>query len=329
MENNHINELLGDVLASKGSVETTRQVVKWMATPEGQLHLDRQMDTDLLQGKFSQTVVSPSTDLWKKIMKRRSGISFKQRTYFRYIAAALIPFLLLVGGISLYRETQSDLGAEEEWVTVDMPRGKYSQVVFQDGTIVYLGPESHLSYPRKFSSSQRAVRFSGEAYFEVAKNPECPFVIQMNDVSLKVLGTSFNVMANPGNSIVQVRLDEGKIQMSSLFDSQMEELSAGMSATYDKTSRRLSKGKSSEIEGCMANWKSDKLSFRNASMEDVLHLLERRYDTRFQIKNDLIRSYHYTVSFQDESLNKIMEGMSSITPIKFIDRGAYIEVDAK
>ena len=75
---------------------------------------------------------------------------------------------------------------------IHVPYGKRQKVVLPDGTKVILNAGSYMKYPRQFGKEGRYVHFKGEAYFDVAKNKDCPFIIQSQDYKIRVLGTTFN-----------------------------------------------------------------------------------------------------------------------------------------
>src|SRR5690606_36229691 len=94
------------------------------------------------------------------------------------------------------------------------PRGGQYQVSLPDGTKVWLNADSKLYYPRAFSGNTRTVQMEGEAYFEVAKDEQKPFIVQTNRQKVEVLGTHFNVNAYSEEPISAVSLLEGKVKVS-------------------------------------------------------------------------------------------------------------------
>jgi transmembrane sensor len=88
------------------------------------------------------------------------------------------------------------------------------ELFLADGTLVVLNQNSKLEYPESFSGQQRVVKLSGEAYFNVAHNPEQPFLILTEESSVKVLGTSFNLRAYPSETFTEVEVESGKVAFS-------------------------------------------------------------------------------------------------------------------
>lgn len=102
----------------------------------------------------------------------------------------------LVGQLS-YESDREQPSDEEKlsWNHLVIPKGNAYELELADGTHVWLNAESELSYPTRFAGEMREVRLKGEAFFDVAKNPDCPFVVRTDEVAVQVLGTSFNVSA--------------------------------------------------------------------------------------------------------------------------------------
>lgn len=98
--------------------------------------------------------------------------------------------------------------------TLTTPRGQDYKVTLEDGTIVWLNSESSLQFPSSFTGKERIVRLRGEAYFEVAKDKEHPFIVQTENLQTKVLGTEFNFRSYPGKE-AHVTLVEGSVEVSS------------------------------------------------------------------------------------------------------------------
>ena len=115
----------------------------------------------------------------------------------------------------VFIDRQLEEGASEiKYNKVEIPRGGEYQIVLGDGTRVYLNAQTELRFPESFASSeQRLVYLSGEAYFEVTKNPSKPFVVQCKDYAVKVLGTSFNVNSYEGDETSKTTLATGKVEI--------------------------------------------------------------------------------------------------------------------
>ena len=92
-----------------------------------------------------------------------------------------------------------------------IPYGNQSRVVLSDNTVVWLNSGSRLVYPTLFKGKTREVLLFGEAYFEVSKNPEMPFIVKTSDLEIRVLGTQFNISAYTEDDVIQTVLKEGSV----------------------------------------------------------------------------------------------------------------------
>ncbi|GHT71065.1 hypothetical protein AGMMS50239_40020 [Bacteroidia bacterium] len=200
-------------------------------------------------------------------------VNFMQK-FVRIAAAVLLPVLLLTT-VYLYRENRT-LAAEE--MVVATGRGERANITLPDGTNVTVNSESSLRYaPQTFSRSERCVKFEGEAYFDVAKKTSLPFIINTNDLRVKVLGTRFNLSARPNDAEVQLSLEEGHVSLLSLLSKDEKEIFANQQAVLDKSTGRITVISVADIKN-NSSWRHSELIFGNAKLSDVLASLENNYD---------------------------------------------------
>ena len=191
-------------------------------------------------------------------------------------------------------------------------------VLLEDGPRVWLNADSKLVYPEQFAKDKREVSLVGEAYFEVKKDISKPFMVQADEMNIRVTGTSFNVSGYPTDSVVTTTLDEGGIVISYPYaeKSGTYQMAPGQTAIYEKGSR-LCKVMKNEYYKDASVWKENKLIFRNAPLEEVLTTLSRQFDVSFDIRSEKIAAFTYNFTCKLNNLSGIFEMMSAITPIKF------------
>ncbi len=166
----------------------------------------------------------------------------------------------------------SDNNAAISYNTLFNPRGsKVQTITLADGTQVWLNAESSLRYPVAFSGKERKVEITGEAYFEVAKNANMPFYVTANEVSVKVLGTHFNVNAYGDENTLKVTLLEGLVNVSKGMANL--KLTPGQQAAIGKT---IALNKECNTEEVMA-WKNGFFAFSHADLNEILKQLSRWY----------------------------------------------------
>lgn len=244
-----------------------------------------------------------------------SRINSKGRKFsWMKIAAVLLPFLVLNIAFWIYSGTDNRVTVNKD---IYVPCGERMTVMLSDGTKVYLNADTKLTYPEQFVGKERKVSVEGEAYFEVKKDSEKPFIVDVSFMQIKVLGTSFNVNAYPSEKKVLTTLDEGSVKIrntqSNSFDYMMK---PGETAIYEKETGTciIQKNKDYKNESI---WLKDVLIFNDTPLEDVLKILSRKYNVQFSVENKAIYSYTYTLKSESESLQEILENMGHITPIKY------------
>jgi transmembrane sensor len=163
--------------------------------------------------------------------------------------------------------------------TINTPNGGQYEVVLPDGSHVWLNAASSIRYPTVFNNHERLVEITGEAYFEVAKNPGLPFKVKVNnETEVWVLGTHFNVNAYANEPFVQTTLAEGSIKLTSGSLSTM--LSPGQDARSGRYSNGLpflNKDKNANIDQVLA-WKAGLFDFQDMPFGEAMRQLSRWYD---------------------------------------------------
>ena len=222
----------------------------------------------------------------------------------------------------VYKQVGDMAPVEEVYNTITIPRGGEYKLVLADGTIVWLNSDSYIRFPVAFSGDKRQVELRGEAYFEVAKNPEKKFIVSTSHQSqIEVLGTHFNVEAYEKEDRIAATLVEGKIGFiySSDNGSKKVLMDPGQKLVYDiRDSKVQLYATSGESE---IAWKEGKIIFRNTPLEEGLRMLEKRYNVEFIIKNDRLKGeYVVNNSFRsfksyDQYLNAMEKfGKYLVTP---------------
>ncbi|NGF55190.1 DUF4974 domain-containing protein [Parapedobacter sp. SGR-10] len=167
-------------------------------------------------------------------------------------------------------------------LTLATPRGGQYQVSLSDGTKVWLNAESKLHYPRVFSDSIRMVEMEGEAYFEVAKDAQKPFIVKTKQEKIEVLGTHFNVNAYTEESTSAVALLEGKVKVS-LGDRTSKVLQPGQQSLVKEDAIQV---QNIDVAESIA-WKNGEFMFNNESLSSVMRKLARWYDIEVEIASDV------------------------------------------
>jgi ferric-dicitrate binding protein FerR (iron transport regulator) len=162
--------------------------------------------------------------------------------------------------------------------TLATPRGGQFQVELPDGTVVWLNAASSLRYPTAFTGKERRVEVTGEAYFEVAKNAELPFRVNVDDrAEIEVLGTRFNVNAYKNEKHLKATLLQGSVRVNRVV------LKPGQQALLAENIQVVN---DPDLDKVMA-WKNGVFNFEDASLEEVMRQLERWYDIQVVYENGI------------------------------------------
>lgn len=316
-------------LNNSATPEESRQVIRWFSTPEGAKYLSSLLDEDaerIQPGSeylYAQRSI-PSDEMYQYIMKK-IGLQKKKRILFR-AAAVLIPLLLFVGQF-WYIDKRIDLFADSGYEEIYVGRGERIQLVFQDGSKATLNAETRIKYPRKFGFSERKVELEGEAFFEVSPNKDRPFIVDLKDVNVKVLGTTFDVKAYATDPDIFVSLETGKVALTNSLHP-LAHLKPGEKATYNRQTGVCKISRPDNIENNSA-WKKNQLIFSNTSLSDVITTLSRRYNVEFAVMDSSVLHYNYTLISTDQELLQILKDLEKITPIQFIEKEGIMQIRIK
>lgn len=309
VDDNRLEELLPRYCEGMATEEERLQVEAWMDESEENRRIAKQIHALYLA---TDTVcVMEKVDTEKALLKvksRLTGNKNKRTVWWQWAqhAAAVLFIPLLITLILL--QFGGDKQELAQMMEVKTNPGMMTSLTLPDGTLVFLNSESTLSYPSRFDGEMREVTLQGEAYFEVAKNPEKKFVVSTSHQSqIEVLGTHFNVEAYEKEDRISATLVEGKIGFIFKHGDVAKKvlLDSGQKLVYDsKDSKVQLYATSGESE---LAWKEGKIVFRNTPLEEGLRMLEKRYNVEFIIKNDRLKEDSFTGTFTHQRLERILE----------------------
>ena len=231
---------------------------------------------------------------------------FKLRSVLRY-AAAIVGVIVLAAGLAYWFRNKA-----EELVVASAAHGQVREMLLPDGTKVWLNQSSVLKYPRAFEGKERHVYLDGEAYFEVSKNPKKPFRVKANGVTIRVLGTHFNVNAYAADSLVETTLLEGSVSVSNNANGKQMILKPNETAIYRKSTGILSMHINANAQNEIS-WREGILSFNDISMGEIARQLSHHFNVTIQIKSEQLRNYKLNARFkQNETLEEILEMLAPI-----------------
>lgn len=223
-------------------------------------------------------------------------------------------------------DSGSILKQEIVYNTIVVPRGGEYKLELADGTLVWLNSDSELRYPVKFAGSQRDVWLKGEGYFEVSKNPEKSFRVVVDDMIVKVLGTSFNINAYKDRGNILTTLVSGKVDIQDMSGKSLVVMSPNQQVDF-----RHGKISVQEVDVTrFVSWIDGKFYFNDMTLENIMSQLQRWYDIEVFFVDEELKSYPFTgVIRRDFTAGQIFEIIEKTTRVKFNVRGKCVTVNHK
>ncbi|HEY4154354.1 MAG TPA: FecR domain-containing protein [Puia sp.] len=281
-------------------------------------------------------------------VNRKAGAKRPARKYLWWISGSAAAAALITSLLFFYpgeRMKKAEPVAAQN--TVSTKPGSKSKIQLPDGTQVWLNADSKITYDENFHGPSREVQLTGEAYFDVVKDKAHPFIIHTHSIDLKVLGTAFNVRSYADEKNTETSLIRGSVEITlrdnpdkkiilkpneklmvqnddfSVLSGKAKEEKAGSGkGNPEKAEEALmvlskvhfEKKDSLPIETL---WVKNKLAFDSESLENVAMKIERWYDVRIVINDERLKSKEYHAVFDDESLQQVMEALSSTGNFKY------------
>lgn len=230
------------------------------------------------------------------------------------------------------------------------PQTGFSKIQLTDGTQVWLNAGSKLVYDANFGTEYRKVFLRGEAFFDVVKDPQHPFIVTTSTISIKVLGTRFNVRAYDNDKTSETALIRGQIELTVLKNPEKKIiLKASEKLTINNNEQISAKSiqsvgvdpiaddiplialsrihqKKQDTLPSEALWLENKLAFDAEDFENLAVKLQRRYNVTIVFKNDALKRLRFTGRFQDESIGKVLKYLQSTTYFHYKNDDSTIEI---
>jgi ferric-dicitrate binding protein FerR (iron transport regulator) len=269
-----------------------------------------------LRTSLPQTKINPEAEfdhLWGKINPKKKTKRFGMgQTWLRYAAAIVL--LLNIGGLAGYFISEpkpevpvSDTGIQKYTAT----KGSVSTLEFADGTKIWLNSGSELTYQENHKTNQRLAELHGEAFFEVKHREDFPLLVKVGQLTVRDLGTTFNIKAYPQEHTIETCLLEGKADILSSTGTSVVTLAPGESALYNSSDNQI---KLRLFEPTvLSGWRDGKFVIRDQRLEDIFREISHWYDVEFEFKNQALRDYRYTGNLKKSTTALLVLKMLQVT----------------
>ena len=246
---------------------------------------------------------------------------FRSKALKYCIAAAAAAALFLTGAAT------SELLTGKRQETVLMASSEnISSYTLPDGSKVWLNKNSWLTYNQRFGKRTRQVALKGEGYFEVNRDERRPFIVKMqNDLDIKVLGTTFNACNYPSLNKAEVILRSGSVQVSDNGRNEHVILKPNQKFTWNEGTAKIS---SVNAMNC-CRWFEHRLVFDNVKLKDIIENLSHKYQTEISLNVGNLADKHMSMTIRDESVEDILDILTTLLPIRWRYQGAEIIIENK
>ena len=267
-----------------------------------------EMEEDEVSSLQHQQYREEARLLLSRIRKPEKRFSFIP--YLRYVAIVAVILSIGWGGFRLIRSNQEKVLTYTE---VHVKNGEHKRVILPDGTSVTLNAGSYLRYPREFITDVRRIEMNGEAFFEVTRDEEKPFLIHTKDADVKVLGTSFNVKAFDMDEQLTVSVQTGKVQVD--LPEAMMRLLPDEQFVMDKTKGEFQKR--NEDARLSTVWIKGGLYFNRTPIRTVVNELVRMYNRTIEFAPGAEYDDYIYGEHDNKSLEAVLKSIQYSTDIKY------------
>ncbi len=312
--------------------EGLKELAEWIAKSDENARYYGQIK-DIWEASLKDTAqIAETNDEWSRFLlnikkEYQSNIfrySSNFQIFFRFAAILIIGFVF--GGLVIYFSTIK----EPVYVTAIAPEGSVSKLVLADSTIVCLNSGSQIRYSPETKNKIREVFLEGEAWFNVNRNEDKPFIVHTAWYNVRVTGTRFNVKSYEQDQQISTTLEEGEVIIFSSEHLKLTEnikLKPGEQAVFNKKNREIVvKNVDTKL---FTSWRNNKLTLLNLSVKDMIVLFERKYGVDIEVIDKDILNYHYTGTIKNESMLEMLEIIKFTLPIKYKVEGQKIMISKK
>jgi len=313
----HIEELIAKFLAGEATPEEAVLLQSWRAESDENQHYFEDLQQLWAQAPQARQQPPRSVDTEAALLKVKVRLQQAPQPALRvqminrgFLTRAAAILLAIAGAFFLLRRDQANtpiqLAADTVHILTD---------TLTDGSVVTLNRNSGLSLAAGYNRKERRMKLRGEAYFEVAHNPGRPFIVEVQELEVKAVGTAFNVdnAANPGQ--VTVTVTEGKVLLSSQRESML--LIAGEQGLYDKKSGAITRLKAQQNSNVLA-YKNKVFQFDATPLRTVIAQLNYVYGIRISVKNKTLENCELTARYNNLPLNRVLDLIAETFSIRVL-----------
>lgn len=319
MQKDTFYQLVTRVLSNEASNEEREQLNVLLELPENRkvfdwikAKWDNKADRSIIQFDYNRGLKL----LRAKIKKAEVSNKGLVKNWMKIAAGIAIVIGTSIGAFWYVNQVDQ----KELYISVQTRSGEKQSIYLPDGSKVFLNADTKISYPKVFNKNQRKIVLEGEAFFDVIRREDQPFIVQSANIETSVLGTSFNITAFP-KELVSVKVESGKVKVSSLGNNQSVLLSKGEGVLFHP---RLKKFTSLDSTKVYTTWRFNQLQFKEEQLDMAIRKLERWYNVKIECNNPKLLDRIIRGNYQDEKLENILQDWQFIFNLNYSIRNDTI-----
>jgi transmembrane sensor len=288
-------------------IKNNQEISLWL---EQQIMASSSTIDSEVQMRMLRNIEAEITGNNNEVTEKLLNIRFQLNKWLRVAAMFILPVLTAAGVYFYMSRNQSPTAP----LIVSVERGQKANITLPDGSKVWLNSQSKLTYSANFNIKKRELQLDGEAYFEVAHNPNKPFIVQSKDISVEALGTAFGVKAYDEDNLASSILMRGKVRVTTPDGEAI--LLPNDRIMYDKTTRKKAKNTVTNATD-FTGWIHNELRFENESLGDIAKTIQRIYNVEIVFASEKLKNQHYTGTINNNSLESVLNIISLTSPVSF------------
>lgn len=323
MQESEVKQLLKKYINNSCTAEELKYILPYIQQAKGRQELEQLLLEDWETFNPVPVKDSAANEWYERLQavtgKRQQKFIFTRN--YSWLKYAAIAIMVLGMGTFFYNYKRNNKPVQQTAMLESYnPKGQRTQIVLADGSIVYLGAESRLQYPKQLSGKTREIYLEGEAFFEVEHDVYRPFIVHTGKVQTQVLGTSFKIEAFK-NQQLNVSVATGKVsvgykEQENKSLKSLAVLTPGKMVSWNPENHQssLTAIAIDEVRGL----KSGNLAFNDVTLQQITQQLERWYNIEIKIKQPDIAQYRLSININGKaSLNLALDAITAATGLTY------------
>lgn len=329
-----IIEKIAKLFSGEATQTEINEVNAWRSeSAEHERYFNESRECWLLAEETPLSEIIGKNKTWEQIAAQIGTLApartYSKGTLLRMVSIAAAVTVLLTSSVFLvsgYRKRMAFTESAKE-VAITAPAGQKAKVFLPDHSGIWLNSGAILSYRTDFGITERTVKISGEAFFDISRDESKPFCVQAGDIVVRVLGTRFNVNSSVGGENTFVSLLSGSVDVISAKNGNLiASLSPGQKATVDN---RTLNSHVAECDVALESiWQSEQLKIQMEPIAEVIRKMEYWYGVEIDLlPSDNNELYWFTI--KDQSIAEMLNLIDRITPIDYTINDRHITIRCK